>query len=116
MTTSFVILGDGAWGTALALLLAQNPQHRVTLWSARQESGRLLQQRRENERLLPGIRIPESITLTTDIVEAVRGADLWIAAVPTVYLRSTLENIRGQIQPGPPIVSLAKGLENCTFR
>jgi glycerol-3-phosphate dehydrogenase (NAD(P)+) len=116
MTTSFVILGDGAWGTAIALLLAQNPQHRVTLWSAREESGRLLRQHRENVRLLPGIRIPESITLTTDVAAAVQGADLWVAAVPTIYLRTTLENIRGQIQPGPPIVSLAKGLENSTFR
>jgi len=116
MTTSFVILGDGAWGTAIALLLAQNPRHRVTLWSARAESGLSLRQHRENVRLLPGIRIPESIALTTDIAKAVQGADLWIAAVPTIYLRTTLESIRGQIQPGPPIVSLAKGLENSTFR
>src|SRR5213083_2249902 len=41
---TFAILGDGAWGTAIALLLAQNPAHRVCLWSAREDNGRLLQQ------------------------------------------------------------------------
>ena len=116
MADTFAILGDGAWGTAIALLLAQNPQHRVSLWSAREENGRLLRERRENVHLLPGVRIPDSITLTTDITLAVRDAELWIAAVPTVYLRSTLARIRPHVQPGPPIVSLAKGLEMHTFR
>jgi glycerol-3-phosphate dehydrogenase (NAD(P)+) len=121
MPTSFVILGDGAWGTALALLLAQNPQHRVALWSAREENGRLLRERRENVRLLPGVPIPESIALTTDIVQAVAAAEppsLWVAAVPTVYLRATLTRIAPLIRsssPSPPVLSLAKGVENGTF-
>jgi glycerol-3-phosphate dehydrogenase (NAD(P)+) len=115
MPTSFVILGDGAWGTAIALLLAQNSAHRVTLWSAREENGRLLRQHRENTRLLPGVPIPPSIELTTDVEKAVTGTDLWIAAIPTVYLRSTLDTVRGRLRPGPPVVSLAKGIEKGTF-
>ena len=55
MPTGFAILGDGAWGTAIAVLLAQDPEHRVSLWSAREENGRLLQEKRENVRLLPGV-------------------------------------------------------------
>jgi glycerol-3-phosphate dehydrogenase (NAD(P)+) len=115
MPTTLAILGDGAWGTAIALLLAQNPDYRVTLWSAREENGRLLQQRRENVRLLPGVAIPEAVTLTTDIQQAVRGADLWVAAIPTVHLRATLTRIAPLVRPGPPVLSLAKGLENTTF-
>jgi glycerol-3-phosphate dehydrogenase (NAD(P)+) len=115
MSTSFAILGDGAWGTAIALLLAQEPSHRVTLWSAREENGRLLQERRENVRLLPGVPIPPSIELTMDIRRAVEGADWWVAAIPTVYLRATLARIAGEVRAGPPIVSLAKGLERDTF-
>ncbi len=115
MTTSIAILGDGAWGTAIALLLAGNPDHRVTLWSAREENGRLLQQRRENVRLLPGVPIPPAIRLTTDISQAVVEADLWVAAIPTVYLRATLSRIAAAALAGPPILSLAKGLENGTF-
>jgi glycerol-3-phosphate dehydrogenase (NAD(P)+) len=122
MPTAFAILGDGAWGTAIALLLAQNPQHRVTLWSARPENGRLLRERRENVRLLPGVPIPASIELTTEVRSAAAGADLLVAAIPTVYLRATLERARldlpfggpGQ-QDWPPVLSLAKGLENGTF-
>src|SRR5947209_79482 len=71
MTTRFAILGSGAWGTAIAMILAQNPQHRVALWSARPESAASWHARRENVRLLPGVAIPQSILLTTDIREAV---------------------------------------------
>jgi glycerol-3-phosphate dehydrogenase (NAD(P)+) len=115
MPTHFAVLGDGAWGTAIALLLAANSDHRVTLWSAREENGRILRERRENVRLLPGVTIPESITLTTDIAEAVFQADLWIAAIPTVYLRATLQPLAQALKVDRPVLSLAKGLENETF-
>jgi glycerol-3-phosphate dehydrogenase (NAD(P)+) len=115
MATTIAILGDGAWGTAVALLLARNPEHRVSLWSARAENGRLLQERRENVRLLPGISIPPAIQLTTDIAQAVYEADLWVAAIPTVYLRTTLTRLAAAVPAGPPVLSLAKGLEIGTF-
>jgi glycerol-3-phosphate dehydrogenase (NAD(P)+) len=115
MRTTFAVLGDGAWGTAVALLLAQRPDHRVRLWSAREENGRLLRERRENVRLLPGVPIPESVELTTDAAHAVEGADLWVAAVPTVYLRATLTRVASALRPGPPVLSLAKGVEIGTF-
>ncbi len=91
MFTNFAVLGDGAWGTAIAIMLAQNAKHQVTLWSAFEENGRILREKRENVRLLPGIAIPESIVLTTDIATALAGVDLAIAAIPTVYLRETLK-------------------------
>lgn len=115
MRTSIAILGDGAWGTAIALLLAQNPRHRVTLWSAREDNGRLLQRHRENVRLLPGVPIPPAVELTLDIRQAVAGTELWVAAIPTVYLRATLARIASTVAAGPPVLSLAKGLENGTF-
>ena len=115
MRYTFAVLGDGAWGTAIALLLAQNPQHRVRLWSARAENGRILQERRENVRLLPGVPIPDTVTLTLDAAAAVAAADLWIAAIPAVYLRATLERIAAQVRPNAPVLSLAKGVEMTTF-
>jgi len=115
MTTRFAVLGDGAWGTAMALLLAQDPGHRVILWSAREDNGRLLRERRENLRLLPGVPIPESVGLTTDIRLALDGAELLVIAIPTVYLRETLQRIQPACGSGQPIVSLTKGLENHTF-
>jgi glycerol-3-phosphate dehydrogenase (NAD(P)+) len=116
MSLTFAVLGDGAWGTAVALLLARNPAHRVTLWSARRESGLALQERRENVRLLPGVSIPESVRLTTDAAEAVAGADVWVSAVPTKYLRETMGRVRDETGVKPAaVVSLTKGIENGTF-
>src|SRR5688572_28163587 len=115
MPIRFAILGDGAWGTAVAVLLAQNAHHRVALWSAREESGRLLRERRENVRLLPGVPIPPGVELTTDVEQAVAGADLWVAAIPTVYLRATLARVAPALRARKPVVSLAKGIERETF-
>ncbi|MSU80532.1 MAG: NAD(P)-dependent glycerol-3-phosphate dehydrogenase [Gemmataceae bacterium] len=115
MPTRFAVLGSGAWGTAVAMILAQNPQHRVALWSARTEHADW-HSSRENTRLLPGVAIPESIELTTDIAAAVDRAELLILGVPTAYLRATLRRIASAIPAGVPIVSLAKGLEIGTFR
>ncbi len=115
MPIKFAVLGDGAWGTTVALLLAANPEHRVALWSARPENAALLRDRRENVRLLPGVPIPPTVELTEDVRHAAGDADLWIAAVPTVYLRPTMLRVAGQVRPGCPVLSLAKGLENGTF-
>src|SRR5262245_32755646 len=115
MPATFAVLGDGAWGTAVALLLARGPRHRVTLWSAREDNARLLREQRENVRYLPGVPIPPEVGLTADVREAVAGADLWVAAVPTVYLRSVLTRIAPLVRADRPVLSLAKGLENDTF-
>src|SRR5258708_9454686 len=115
MPTRFAVLGDGSWGTAIALLLAQKDGHRVALWSARPENARLLRERRENVRLLPGVPIPENILLTEDIGAALKDADLIVSAVPTVYLRATLERIAAAVPATARILSLTKGIENKTF-
>jgi glycerol-3-phosphate dehydrogenase (NAD(P)+) len=115
MSTNFAILGAGAWGTAVSLVLAQDPEHRVALWSARPEHARELHERRENVRLLPGVPIPPDILLTTDIAQAVAGAELAVIAVPTVYLRATMTRIAPALRRDLPLLSLAKGLEVETF-
>jgi glycerol-3-phosphate dehydrogenase (NAD(P)+) len=115
MAIHFAVLGDGAWGTALAILLADNAEHQVVLWSARAENARILKDRRENVRLLPGILIPPTVELTTEIVKAVASADLYVLAIPAIYLRETLSRISGALDPSVPAVSVAKGIENETF-
>lgn len=116
MPTKFAVLGDGAWGTAIALLLAARAEHRVTLWSAREENGRILRERRENIHLLPGVPIPDAVELTTDANQAIRGAELCVVAIPTAYLRETLQRIAAARPSADcPVVSLTKGLENGTF-
>jgi glycerol-3-phosphate dehydrogenase (NAD(P)+) len=115
MPARFAVLGDGAWGTAIALHLAQNPENRVCLWSAFEENARILREKRENVRLLPGVPISEAVELTTDIRQALSGAELGIVAIPTVYLRKTLQRMIGIWPKNLPALSLAKGLESDTF-
>jgi glycerol-3-phosphate dehydrogenase (NAD(P)+) len=115
MPIRFSILGAGAWGTAVALLLARKAGHRVALWSARPESARALSERRENVELLPGVAIPPSVRLTADVREAADGADLLVLAVPTVYLRATLGRVAAALPAGTPALSLTKGIETDTF-
>jgi glycerol-3-phosphate dehydrogenase (NAD(P)+) len=118
MSTTFAVLGAGAWGTALAVVLAARGGHRVRLWSARPESGRRLQETRENSRLLPGVAIPAAVELTTDAAVASAGADVWVSAIPTAHLRPTLERLRAELgaQAPPLVVSVTKGIEPGSFR
>lgn len=116
MSIKIAVLGSGGWGTAVAVLLAQKSAHQVRLWSAHPENAEKLLQSRENSRLLPGIRIPDSVQITADPAEAVRSADCWVTAVPTAYLRSTLDRFTGVRRADVPVVSLTKGLEIATFR
>jgi glycerol-3-phosphate dehydrogenase (NAD(P)+) len=115
MPTKFAILGDGAWGTAIAILLARDPDHQVSLWSAREENGRILRERRENVTYLPGVAIPPAVALTMDVSEAVMNAEILIVAVPTVYMRATLQRIAPALLDDLPVLSLAKGMEIGTF-
>jgi glycerol-3-phosphate dehydrogenase (NAD(P)+) len=116
MPTTFAVLGSGGWGTAIAVLLARNPAHRVRLWSARAESGGRLKETRENDRLLPGVPIPSEVELTCDEAEAVAGADCWVVAVPTAFLRATVARFTAVRSADVPVISLTKGIEVSTFR
>ena len=116
MLARFTILGDGAWGTTIALLLARRRDHEVILWSARPEYGQHLRAKRENTAFLPGIPIPEAVHLTSDIREALARPDLLISAVPTIYLRQSLMRLADDIGSDVPVLSLSKGIENETFQ
>lgn len=115
MGAQFTVLGDGGWGTAIGLLLAKNPSHQVTLWSARTEYGQLLREKRENISYLPGVSIPESIKLTSELAETPPNPDLIVVAIPTIFLRSTLTRIAPHFRGSRGVVSLTKGLEIGTF-
>ncbi|MBA4189323.1 MAG: glycerol-3-phosphate dehydrogenase [Planctomycetaceae bacterium] len=115
MPTTFAILGSGGWGTAIAVLLAQNPDHRVRLWSAHSEAAQQLQNARENVRLLPGVPIPQAVSITDDPAAATHEADCWVTAIPTAFLRTTLSRFTG-IRSNASVISLTKGLETSTFR
>ncbi len=115
MPFTVAVLGNGSWGTAMAVYLARRPDYQVRLWGALPETVAEMQRLRENVPLLPGVRVPESVLLTADPAEAVAGADCWVSAIPTAFLRVSLQRFVG-IPCTVPVVSLTKGLENGTFR
>jgi glycerol-3-phosphate dehydrogenase (NAD(P)+) len=108
---TIVVIGDGAWGTAAAMLLAENG-HRVALWGKFADYTAQVRRTRENVKFLPGVRIPEPIELINGAT--LPRADLWVCAVPTPFIRETFGELRSSIPAGAPIVSLAKGIERGT--
>lgn len=70
---------------------------------------------RENRRLLPGVNLPDSISITADLSAALAGTELLIVAVPTAFLRSALVAVAKNLPAKCPIVSVVKGIENGTF-
>src|SRR5262245_5906860 len=101
------VLGAGAWGTAIACLL-RGEEHSITLWGASAERLERLRRTRENDAHLPGIRIPADLSLTSDFSEAIGGADLVVAAIPSEAFRGVCSNLK---EFAGPIVSLTKGIE-----
>lgn len=108
------VMGAGSWGTALALLLESNG-HEVTVWSISQEEVDLLNSKREHEKKLPGVKIPESIRFTSNMQEAVEGMDVVILAVPSVFTRSTARSMRSFVREGQILVNVSKGIEETTL-
>ena len=108
------IIGDGAWGTTLAVLLAENG-HKVTLWGAFPAYLEKVRHSRVNAKFLPGIRIPKTVVLTPDLKTAVGGSDLIVLAVPSQYLTSTLKKIKKLDLAGKSFVSVVKGVDTRTF-
>lgn len=116
MAKRIAVLGDGAMGVACALVLASKPDIQVSVWSPVEEYGRLVQEKRESVRYLPGVPIPETIQLTLDLAQATDGAELLLAVIPTVYLRRTLERHKEVLRENSvAVVSVIKGLEQGTL-
>ena len=93
------VIGSGSWGTALAVMLAENG-HEVFIWSRRQDAVDELLKERTNKKYLPGVVIPDSIQATTDRKEAVDGADIVILAVPSRAVAQTVRDF-GECGKGP---------------
>jgi glycerol-3-phosphate dehydrogenase (NAD(P)+) len=110
MPERVTILGDGAMATVCSILLTAGG-HACTMWGAFEESIARLQQNRENQRLLPGARVPEGVRLTANDADAFDGCSLILCAIPTQYLRATMRRLERQLPGDVPIVSVVKGIE-----
>ena len=107
------IIGGGSWGIALSVLLHNNG-HQVTVWSAVESEIAMLQKEHEHK-MLPGVKLPEDMRLTTDDKEAVEGKDLLVMAVASSYTRATAHRLSALVENRQKIVNVAKGIEEHTL-
>jgi glycerol-3-phosphate dehydrogenase (NAD(P)+) len=108
-----VILGSGAWGSALALSLHRRGGHEIALWAHTPELAREIVEAGENAQFLPGFSIPAGVTVTGDCA-AIAAAEIVVSVVPSEFLRSTLLRIRTHLHNGQFVLSATKGLEERT--
>ncbi len=108
------ILGAGGWGTTLAILLSEN-SHSVMLWSYDEKDALNILRTRKNPAYLPDISIPESITVTSNLVEAIPDRDMLVVAIPSQFIRRSLEKCRDLAFDDVLLVNVAKGVENGTL-
>jgi NAD-dependent glycerol-3-phosphate dehydrogenase len=104
------VLGGGSFGTSLALVLASKGAD-VMVWVRSAEQARSVNETRENAKYLPGVKIPDNIQWTTDVVESVVDSEIVLFAIPTQFLRSFAQSNRSTMPVGVPLVLCAKGIE-----
>jgi len=107
------VVGAGSWGTTVAALVA--PRAPTVLWSRRRLLADALNELHENPDYLPGVRLPTELSSTSDLHEAVAGADVLVMAVPSHGYRSVLELASDAVSSDISVVSLTKGIEQSTL-
>jgi glycerol-3-phosphate dehydrogenase (NAD(P)+) len=104
------VMGAGAWGTALAKVLA-DAGGELTLWARRSDIAEQINSTRCNPSYLPGAFLPPSVRATADAEEALRGATTVLLGVPAQTMRENLARWAGLLSQDATLVSLAKGIE-----
>lgn len=104
------VVGTGMWGTTLAALLSSKGVE-TFLWARTAAEAELLGSTRENERFLPGIRLPESLRVTDSLREAVAGSDAVLLVVPAQTMRANVAALRSYLSRDAVLISATKGLE-----
>ncbi len=112
MRDRVVVVGAGSWGTAVAGLVGAS--HPVTLWARSPELAMSITRARENATYLPGIPLPDMVSATASLEEALDGAGVVFMAVPSHGFRAVLLDLQPFAAEVEAIVSLSKGIENGT--
>jgi glycerol-3-phosphate dehydrogenase (NAD(P)+) len=113
MTDQVGVVGAGAWGTTLAIKLAE-AERPVTLWAHTTEAGEELASLRENRRYLPGIVFPPNLRVATDDAYLAEPHRSFVLAVPSAHVRETLRRLRPVLFAEASVLSVVKGIEQGT--
>ena len=109
------IIGAGAWGTALSIVLGRKQRHQVALWAYEKEVRESIASRRSNAAFLPDQRIPECVVVTGSLEEALQQVEIVVGAMPSQHCRRLFGEMRAHLRPEVLLVSATKGLEQGTL-
>ena len=114
----FVVLGGGGWGTAIARLLARKGHH-TRLWVRDPLLAKRIAEERENKKYLPGVELPESLEVFSNLKEVEGQGEVFLLAVPSFAMRELAGRLARLLSArdrdrGPTFINLAKGLEQAS--
>jgi len=113
--SEIAIIGGGAWGTGLAIVLGRKGAHRVRMWVYEKEVCESINQRHENQLFLRGQLIPDAVRATNSLQEALLGTEIVVSAMPSHHVRRVFREMQAHLRPEMMFVSATKGLENETL-
>lgn len=113
--SKIAIIGAGAWGTALSIVLGRQNTHAVRLWAYEQEVRDSVAATRRNKLFLPEYSIPGTVSIC-DLPACLHDAEIVVCAVPSQHLRGVLADMLPHLRPAMLVVSAAKGLEEHSLR
>ena len=114
--SEIAVIGAGAWGTGIAIVLGRNGTHRVRLWAHESDVCATITNKRVNEKFLPGRNIPDSVSASNDLAATLAGAQIVVSVMPSQHCRAIFEQMRPLLPPQTLIVSATKGLEEGTLQ
>ncbi|WP_291319401.1 NAD(P)H-dependent glycerol-3-phosphate dehydrogenase [Desulfonatronospira sp.] len=113
--TRVAVLGGGSWGTTLANMLSGKGLE-VGLWIREKELVDEIRRTRENSLFLPGIKLDSRLQVSQDLIEVMQGADYFLVAIPTQFMRQALQEARELFPGSPVIICASKGVELVTLK
>jgi glycerol-3-phosphate dehydrogenase (NAD(P)+) len=114
--SEIAVIGAGAWGTGIAIVLGRHGTHRIRLWAHAADVGAAIAGKRVNEKFLPGRHIPESVSASSDLAATLAGTQIVVSVMPSQHCRALFAQMRPLLQPQTLIVSATKGLEEGTLQ
>lgn len=113
--SDIAVIGAGAWGTALSIVLGRKGAHDVRLWAYERQVCDTIAGKRVNELFLPGYSVPETVTVTNSLQEALAGAELLVSVMPSHHCRRLFREMAPLLRSEMLFVSATKGVENDTL-
>ena len=113
--SKIAVIGAGAWGTGLAIVLGRKGVHEVCLWAREREVRESISVKKVNELFLPGQTVPENLSVTGELAQALRHAEIVVSVMPSQHCRSLFQQMVSNLKPDTLIVSATKGLEETSL-